>query len=63
MGEFHTEKQVDFCGDSFHSQEMLTEHESKKHREEALGPKQPKLFVNNFFASFVKKFLKSTANL
>ena len=54
MGEFHTETQVDFCGDGFPSQEMLTEHESKKHREEALGPKQPKLFIKKF--KFLCKF-------
>ena len=61
VGEFHSEKEVedigcDFCSDSFPSQEILTEHESKKHRDEALRPKQeqPKLFRKKF--KFACKF-------
>ena len=46
VGEYHAEKPMedigcDSCGESFPSQNILNEHESKNHRDEELsGPKQ-----------------------
>ena len=55
VGEYHAEKPMedigcDSCGESFPSQNILNEHESKNHRNEELsGPKQqntPQPFKN-----------------